>query len=314
MRLLHVAVLALLAGYAPGAVAAQDGQDTVVEALVVTAAKPNPAWWEVRDGESVVWILGGPMGPLPKSVQWNATPLERRIGGAKTLILPSGASVGLGDAFSLLRLRGELKQKTPLEQSVPPELAARFAVARTALGKPASRYDGWTPVWAGRLLRNDYYDHWKLDGGQAPERTARDLARRGRVKVEHVTHRFVPVLKSAAREMREEEKVAQCLEGNLENVETPPERYRAAAEAWARGDVRRALDVPKGGDICRELFMDAFVAASVTDQVEAISEALKTPGASVAVVPLRQLLLRDGVLEQLARRGYEITDPSELVD
>ncbi|MFL5297047.1 MAG: TraB/GumN family protein [Phenylobacterium sp.] len=312
--ILVVAVLLSLTAPLSRAAPSPPTEDAVVEELVVTAADPNPAWWQIRKGDSTVWLLGGPMGPMPKDVRWDDGPLKTRMAGAKSLILPSAASVGIGDIFGLLRLRGELKEKQPLEPSLPPPLAKRFAAARESLGKDAGRYDGWSPVWAGRLLQQDYFNQWKLLGGASPTAVARNVARHASVQVARVVHKGMPVLRSAVQQMREDEKAQACLAGYLEAVEVRPERYRAAAKAWARGDIRKAIDLPRGSDVCRELFLDEFASASVSEQVEAISAALETPGTTVAIAPLRQLLIRNGVLQQLKARGFQITDPSTLAD
>lgn len=314
-RLVVVLLLAAVLPAAPaGGAPAIPDEAPIVEELVVTAALPSPAWWQVSDGDATVWILGAPMGPLPRDLRWNDAPLRKRLQGAKALILPSGASIGLGDIFPLLRLRGQLKDKDALEPSLPPELAARFAAARGALGKPASRYEGWTPVVAGRQLQQDYYAAWRLRGGTSVVDVAREAARGEKVEVERVVRRGLPVLKSAVQGMRDEDKALVCLAGYLDAVEVRPERYREAATAWARGEVGRAIDLPRGADVCRELFTEAFTTNSVSDQVDAIAAALQEPGAAVAIVPLRQLLLRNGVLQQLKARGFEIVDPAALTD
>jgi len=288
--------------------------DTVVEELVVTAATPSPAWWRVSKGESTVWILGAPMGPLPKNLKWDQKLLDKRMEGAKALILPSGATAGIGDLFGLLRLRGKLKEKAPLEPSLPEPLRVRFVAARTALGKDAGRYDGWTPVWAGSILQRDYLDQAGLGGGPSIPRLAREAGRRHHVEVQRATHPAMPVLKNAVGQMQDEEKSLACLAGNLEAVELPPDRYRRAAKGWATGDVRTAIDLPRGASICNDLFTEDFTAQSIKDEVEAIAMALETPGSSVAVAPLRQMLVKNGVLQQLQARGFEIVDPASLTE
>jgi hypothetical protein len=307
------ACAAIFAGGARAAPSPADA-DTVVEELVVTAATPSPAWWRVSNGESTVWILGAPMGPLPKDLKWDLKVLDKRMDGAKALILPSAATAGIGDIFGLLRLRGKLKEKASLEPSLPEPLRIRFAAARTAMGKDAGRYDGWSPVWAGMLLQRDYLEQAGLRGGASIPGLARDAGRRHHVEVQRATHPAMPVLRSAVDQMRDEQKALNCLGGYLESVETPPERYRRAARAWAVGEVRTAIDLPRGADICRELFTDEFTANSIRDEVAAIDTALQTPGSSVAVVPLRQLLVRSGVLAQLKAKGFEIVDPASLTD
>jgi hypothetical protein len=124
----------------------------------------------------------------------------------------------------------------------------------------------------------------------------------------------MPVLRNAVGQMQDEEKSLACLAGYLEGVEVPPDRYRRAARGWATGDVRAAIDLPRGGNVCNDLFTEDFTVQAIKDEVEAIAAALETPGSSVAVAPLRQLLVKNGVLEQLKARGFEIVDPASLTD
>ncbi len=301
-------------GSRPAAAAPPADADPVVEELVVTAATPSPAWWRVSHGESTVWILGAPMGPLPKGLKWDQRLVDKRMEGATALILPSAATAGLGDVFGLLRLRGQLKEKAPLETSLPEALRVRFVAARTALGKDPGRYEGWSPAWAGGILQRDYLEQAGLRGGASVLGLVRDSGRRHHVDVQRATHSAMPILKSAVGQMKEEDKALACLAGYLEAVETPPERYRRAAQGWATGDVRTAIDLPPGGSICNELFTEDFTAQSIKDEVEAITAALQTPGSSVAVAPLRQLLVRNGVLQQLKALGFEVVDPASLTD
>src|SRR5262249_8159804 len=105
-----------------------------------------------------------------------------------------------------------------------------------------------------------------------------------------------------------------CVEGDLAAVEVTPARYLAAAQGWAAGDVRAAIDVPHGVDLCAEAMLEGFVRRATDDEVAAIVAALQRPGRSVALVPLRRLVVRGGVIEQLRARGFTVTDPREALD
>jgi hypothetical protein len=54
-----------------------------------------------------------------------------------------------------------------------------------------------------------------------------------------------------------------------------------------------------------------FDARVKADQVAAIEAALKKPGHAVAVVQLRPLLAKGGVLDQLRAKGYQVKTPGE---
>jgi hypothetical protein len=304
--------VAMLAG--PVRAQAPEDEGTVVAELVVTAAQPGPAWWKVKKGDSIVYVFGAPMAMLPKDMKWDQTMVDRRMDGAKALILPSQASIGLGDIFGLLRLRNELKGDEPLEKTLPEPIRVRFVAARTRLNKDAGRYAKWTPVRAGGMLMGDYDNENHFEGNATVFGPIRKWAGRYKVPLQRETYKGMPLLKSAVSQMNDEEKALACLSGYLDAVEQDPARYRAAAEGWARGDVRAAIDVIRGPDICNALFIDSYVQNSIRDQVNAISTALETPGKAIAVVPLRRMVVKDGVLEQLRAKGYEIVDPASLRD
>jgi hypothetical protein len=73
-----------------------------------------------------------------------------------------------------------VRTKTPLEETLPPELRARFVAARTRLGKPAGRYDDWQPLVAGLMLLDDSRDG---KGWSEPHDLVRAAARKAKVPV-----------------------------------------------------------------------------------------------------------------------------------
>ena len=313
MRRFAAIALAALITAAPAH--AQEDEGVVVETLVVTAIQPGPAWWKVEKGEAVVFILGLPSGLLPRDLSWDRSVVERRLDGAKALILPSVATAGIRDIPGLLRLRGKLKSDEPLEGALQEPLKGRFIRTRTALKQPAERYAKLGPYLAGDQLLSAYMDTHRFRAVAEVDREIAKLARKRKVKIQRNTYKAAPMLKNAVGEMRtEEDKALACFAGFIEAAEQPPERFRRSSRAWADGEVRQALDVVRGPDVCNALFLDRYVRSSIDDQVAAIEAALRTPGKSVALVPLRRLVVADGVVDQLSRRGYEVTDPSSLRD
>ena len=69
-------------------IAVDDPESTIVSELVITAPTPGPAWWRVSKGPSVVWIIGLPAAATPRKMAWDKRPLERRLDGAKALLMP----------------------------------------------------------------------------------------------------------------------------------------------------------------------------------------------------------------------------------
>lgn len=85
IRTLALAVAALIACGAAAPGPADDPEATIVEELVVQAVAPGPAWWRVKDGDSIVYILGAPESPMPPGVTWDRSVVERRLTGANAL-------------------------------------------------------------------------------------------------------------------------------------------------------------------------------------------------------------------------------------
>ena len=291
---------------------ASETDPPVVEELIVTARLAGPAWWKVTRGDSTVYIMGLPMGPTPRNQAWDRSVLQRRLTGAHVLILPPSLTAGVRDIPALLRMRAQLRTRTPVTQQLPAPLALRFEQARIRLRQPVSRYQGWDALIASQILRGDSIRRAGLDDLQTVQQVI-GVARRQRVPTRAFNYNAAPILRSAIGE-RSLSHNQLCVEGSLEEVETSPERFRQAAAAWARGDIRRAIDLPHGSDACAEVMFEGFLQQSNRDTVGAIETALRTPGRSVALIRLRSLVTRGGVIEQLRSRGLEIDDPSSPLD
>lgn len=108
---LALAVAAVMAGGARAQVI-DDPQANVVEALVVSAKLPGPAWWRVTDADTTIYVLGAP-NALPKGMAWDKSVLEHRLDGAFAVITPPEWRAGLTDLPGLLKLRKRLKGTTP---------------------------------------------------------------------------------------------------------------------------------------------------------------------------------------------------------
>jgi len=68
--------LAAAIGSLANAQAIDDPEANVVDALVISARQPGPAWWRVSDGDTTIYILGAPQS-LPKGMAWDRSVLER---------------------------------------------------------------------------------------------------------------------------------------------------------------------------------------------------------------------------------------------
>lgn len=311
LALIAAFALASLAANAPAhAQVIDDPEANLVEALVVNAKLPGPAWWRISDADTTIYILGT-LAAMPKGASWDTSVLDRRLDGAFALIMPPVGKAGLTDIPAMLKLRSKLKSDQPLDQAAP-ELAPRLAQVRAHLGKGPDNYKEWSPLGAGMMIGIDYQKTSKLDGGE-PERTVQKLARKHKVKSRPAgVYKAMPMVKAAVRD-HSAEAGKLCLEGMLSEVEAGSVAVQAAARAWSQGDVRGAISGPRNFQRCMRALpgMSDMERRATGDEVTALAEALNTPGHAVALFSMRGLVAQGGVLDQLRARGVKVSTPAD---
>lgn len=307
------AALAISLTIASGAAAQviDDPEATVVEALVVSAKLPGPAWWRISDADTTIYVLGAP-SVTPKGMDWDASVADRRLDGAVALLTPATLRAGLTDIPALLSLRGKLKDDGDWA-AADPALAVRVQRAWSAVEpKDPDGWRDWKPLVLGGLIAGKTNRKAGLEYGQVSRRIEK-LARKHRVKARAAeTYKAMPLIKTVARKAEDAAGLA-CLSETLDTVELGQDRYRTAAQAWAEGRVRAALAAPRSTERC-QLLLPGVAEMSQrlrTADVEALANLLKTPGHAVAVYPIRSLVAQGGVLDQLRARGITVRTPGD---
>ncbi len=293
-------------GQAPPATPAPDV--TVVSEFVVTAHAGGPAWWRVSSPHGAVWIMGVPED-LPRGLAWSQSLLRARLKRARELITDPTVRIGLGDILPLLRIRGQLRAHGRMEDVLAPDLRARFLADKAKLTRDPRAYSGWSPLIAGLLMVSDFRREAGLETRE-PDRAIAALARRMGVKViPGGTFRAVDLARTAAASQGAAGQA--CLADALDEIESGADRARAAAQGWARGDVAQALTAARGYDRCLASLSAGTSLGDETarDAASTIAAAAELGGDSVAIVDLRTLLSRDGVLQRLKAQGLQVETP-----
>ena len=274
-----------------------------------TPRAPGPAIWAVSSGANTVYILGTP-SVAPKGMAWDSAVLDARLKGANSLILPATPKI---DAIKMPRFvltyEKSFEEAGPMETTLPAPLRARFVAARTRLGQDAGHYGKWRPGVAALILANDFRKKGNLAANEA-EKRAKDLASRNGTPQVHVAPFDVMPLFQGYTTLPETTH-QDCLADALADVDAGSARIVAASQGWARGDVRAAMTAENGFRRCLAEVPGgvAFADRLTADIVAAISAALARPGHSVAVVQLRGLLDKGGVLDRLRAKGFTVTGP-----
>lgn len=287
-----------------------DPEANVVDALVVSAKLPGPAWWRVSDADTTIYVLGTPTA-LPKGQAWDRSALERRLDGAFALLTPPVWRAGLTDIPAMLRLRGSLKDDGGWTARAP-DLAARTQRAWTSVDKNDDGWRKWKPLLVALRLNGKANKQAELQMSE-PDRTIEKLARERRVKARPAaTRKAMPMLNALVRDHSEAAGLT-CLSETLDAVEAGAAPARAAAEAWAQGRVKDALAGPRSAERC-DLLLPGVADIKrqlVDDEVEGLTDLLKTPGHAVAFFPTRALVAENGVLDKLRARGITVRTPGD---
>ena len=291
----------------------EDVEAVAVEELVVRGRLPGPAWWRVSDADSTVFVIGMPEA-LPRDMTWDTSVLTRRLKGANGLITPPvvQASVNLLALPKLLfDANNASRSKVAIDQRLPSDLSARLERASLAAGESADAYTHTPPWIAGVRLGGRYHRKVGLNYRE-PLTGIRKLARSAGVK-----DTPAEATRGKASAMLQELKMIpdgvsrRCVEAVVTEIETGDAPVRAAARAWASGDVRMVLDRPRSSELCFALLPGAGAAKrdALDLQANAIQAALATPGHTVAALSLRSVVARGGVLERLRARGLKVEAP-----
>jgi len=297
MKVALIAAMTVLA--TPLAAAAQSGS-ALVEELVVNARTPGPAWWSVSKGDAKVWVLGLTAGAgFREDDRWDTKVFERRLGKGGRLIHADTAPVAR-------MTDDEMTTSRRWVSKLKPDDLERYVRALRITGTDPASIAWATPNAAA--IRLAYVSY--------PPKLSPKVRLLMRAKV--LDAKADPVGGSLAWPFRVSLKEASmdefsCLNAVTRMV-TEPERVRASAEAWMRGDVRSLVQVKMTYDPCT-LSMPKMNEAKLRQDAalaDAIAETLDAGKSAVALVDLVPLLLTGGVLDRLRARGYVIRTPAQL--
>jgi hypothetical protein len=305
--LLGLVALGLTAAAPKGPI--DDPEAVVVGTLIegIEVRPGGPAWWTITRGGHTVYVLGI-LWSYPPDKDWSRRTLERRLRGARALLLPAV----LGEA------RNQVVDDSlpPSDWSrVSPQVHARIAAAAAKMGKPPQRYLGRPPAVAGYLLVSDFRESMGLQDEILRSQVI-GVARRAGVDVRYAAtfppERYIKALSGTTMEAS-----LACLDNALAEIEGGQAPMREALDGWAGGDVADALEAPRGMELCSFSFPGQadLRRAAIDAQVTAITQVLSgetgaRPSAYyVAVANLRTLVAEDGVLDKLRKRGYQIRAP-----
>jgi len=292
----------------------QDPGSAVVEELLVVARPPGPALWLVEKGGAKLYIVGS-APPLHHQLKWDSPRLDRALDQASLVLVPPEASVGpLQLTKFLLTGGGGVRQPfgKKLENTLPPDLKARFINVREQAGRTEVPYKDWKPAVAGFIVMSDFRQAAGISEAK-PVSTIERMAKAKGVKVKAMSqYRLGPVM-GVVGKLSDAGQLA-CLRDALAEIDYDATQGMTMGADWAQGDLAsvRARYSTSAAQRClmRAPGGPGLLADQIGQSTNALNAALDRPGVTIAVVDLAFLLPANGVLDRLRASGATVTSPA----
>ena len=325
-RLAHASVVslwsALLLASSDRVAAQASGETPTIEEITVIGRYPGPPLWKVTSGAHTLWIFGE-LNPVPKGLDWDPRNAERVLERAGGVIGGPRVSAMTFNPIRLFRLARaarrliRLPEDTTLADQMPAELYARYTTLRARyLPKVEDDDEDMRPALAAMRLYVAALDDTGLEMDSDVSKTIERKLHRSRAEEADVVVETEPeaVLSELAKITPEAE--LACFASILTSIETDLDGMKERANAWAIGDVDalKRFDYPDSQGNCLEALFSAPGFVDLRDQLYSkwlteAEHALATYDTSFSVLPMWELVSSNGLLAQLAARGYTVIAP-----
>jgi uncharacterized protein YbaP (TraB family) len=284
---------------------------TLVEEVEVIAKLPGPALWRVSTPTSQIWLLALP-GGMPQGFKWNTVRVTKALAGARELVLPPVATLGIGDLVTVLLDSGHIVHLPPgqtVRSGMPADLRARWEQAARSVGQKPEHYDHFRPVVAAVALGQDAGRSAKLDPSGGRFQIA-VIAKLQKAKIRNLaSYRVMDLVKGLSE--TPDDVSSACLSLAADAALTMKDDVLKGAEAWARGDLdalRAHNDVVAQCNSAVPLVRLRNRVA--TDWAKDLKVELGKPGKVMVAADLDTLTRKGGLLDQLKAEGLEVIGPA----
>lgn len=298
-------MMAPQAGRATDTPATADANDEII----VTARRSGAPMWTIETRAGVV-ILVGEIAEVPKATPWRPERLEGATDRAQRVILGTKAKVSPGDIFRLIFKGGGLT-KLPKGRVAADYLDAgqmkRLQALESRFGQNYARQNFLMTAFDLLSKRLSF----NKDTADDASDVVRKAARQSKIPTQPVGEvrgeDMLDNLFAAAPETH-----IPCLEAAMAATEAGGDIVVERGRAWTEFDVPAVMASPLEEALgrCWPWTNDGFGSELRRTWVGAIQNAAAQPGVTLAVVPLRVLAEKDGVLDQLKSQGLPISGPA----
>jgi uncharacterized protein YbaP (TraB family) len=305
MRKLPLALV--LATLLAAPLAAQDAPSE--SSIVVTAQRSGAPMWTIDTPTGTI-ILVGEIRAIPKTTPWQPDRLKDATSQASRVIVGARPKISPGDVFRLIFSGGKftkLPDKSVASDYLSPDQWARLSALGTAQDEDYSRSSFLLTSF--QLLSKEL--RFNRDTTDDASDVVKKAADKADVPVENAaTLRGEDLLDNLAEAPPQTH--IPCLDAAMRAVEVGPDIVEQRGADWRRYDVPAVMANPLEQALGKCWpWADEEVGGELrTIWVDAITRVTGEAGVTLAVVPLRVLAERDGVLDRLEAQGLDISGPA----
>lgn len=308
-RIAAALLAAAMTASSPASTAEPPTATDATEEIVVTARRSGAPMWTIGTPSGVV-ILVGEIAAVPKATPWRPERLEGATDRAQRVILGTKAKVSPGDILRLIFKGGGLT-KLPKGRVAADYLDAgqmkRLRALETRFGQDYARSNFLMTAFDLLSKRLSF----NKDSADDASDVVRKAARQSKIPAQ-------PVGEVRGEDMLDNlfaappETHIPCLEAAMTATEASGDVVIERGRAWTEFDVPAVMASPLEEALgrCWPWTNDSFGPELRETWVGAIRGATAQPGVTLAVVPLRILAEKGGVLDQLKSQGLPIAGPA----
>ena len=300
---------------------------TTLDTVMVTGEQPGPGLWKVSRGDHVLWILATAY-PLPKNMVWQSKEVEDTIAQSQEVIANVSGKLDISFFHKLTLLPAAMSaRKNPdgktLKDVLTPNDYARWSTLKTKYIGSDAGVEKFRPMVAAQELNRKAMEKSGLVGNDAVWNTVKNAAKKDHVRI--VEPEATIPIDDPGQTIRDFKTTtgdldAACLVATMRRFEADMSVMQQRANAWAVGDIQalKTLPLPQVRDVCVQALrsndrlsaqmnvaIDKMVGAWTTEAENSLAKNTST----FAVIPMENLLAKDGPLDRLRQKGYTVEDP-----
>jgi hypothetical protein len=302
--------------------------DAVPATVVVEGRRPGPGVWKVSKGTHVMWVFGT-YAPLPRTMEWDASRVERLVSRSQEVLMPPVAKAHIGFFSGLTALPSLIGIKrnpddAVLHDVVPSDVYAHWTVLKEKYIGSDDGVEHYRPVFAGEELLLAGLKKSGLSYGGDVLDTIEDIAKKTKVKLSDSGY---DVMLDDPRKLVRDFKNSQvddlvCFTRTLDSLDVDLETMRVRANAWANGDIGeiRGLNFAERQDACLDAILNSSIAKDAaalrqmrerlrTSWLKAAEKALAANASTFAVLEIQDIVGPTSYLTGLQARGYAVESP-----